>query len=136
MRLCCTAKTRFHLTGDTDTGVTMKSNTSQARKTEVQGKKDWDEKKLKRGSSHSPRAYRLFVIAGTHIEPTKFCSLQILFPSGELVSLSELLVLVFLFGQLKRSPLYRISRNKIRISGARRNTSSHVESSTQSRLWH
>ena len=33
-------KIRFHVTSDTDTSKTMKSNRSRARKTEVQGKED------------------------------------------------------------------------------------------------
>ena len=67
MRFCCTAKTWFHVTSDTDTSETLKSNISRARKMEVEGKEDWEEKKLGRGSSHSSRNYRLFAIAGTHI---------------------------------------------------------------------
>lgn len=60
MRFSCTAKTRFYFTSDTDTSETMKSNTvSRALKTEVQGKEDWEGKKLGRGSFHSSRTYRL-----------------------------------------------------------------------------
>ena len=74
----------------------------------------------------------LSAMASTWKASTKFCLLQILFPSGELVLLSELLVLVFLFRELKRSPMYRKTRNKVKTSGARRNTSSHVQSFTLS----
>ena len=68
MRRSCTAKTRFHFRSDTDISETMKSNISRARKMEVQGKEDWEEKKLERGSSQSPLACRLFAIARKHIE--------------------------------------------------------------------
>ena len=60
MRFSCIAKTSFYVTSDTDTSKTMKSNTiSRALKTEVQGKEDWEGKKLGRGSFHSSRTYRL-----------------------------------------------------------------------------
>ena len=67
MRSYGTAKTMFYFMSDTDISETRKSNSSRARKTEVQGKEDWVEKKLGPGSSHLPRTYRLFAIAGTHI---------------------------------------------------------------------